>query len=280
MRKERQNDALNKTAMLRLKVGIGRNRPAKILLGIWAVMCLLIIPNVYRSMAVQKEENISSSSTINSALSSWTSSSSSSSSLPPLPLREESGFEPPKEVRLSQESTKKVDIEKKAGQTTIEEVSSRSLGQGIAEQQQKPVRPKEVIPTNVTRTTVRIPDYKKEQKRRLNILLLYPDDWRHDTIGKENPIIQTPFLDSLAEDYGIRFRQNAVTSSICWISRATLFTGQWASRHEAHKLYCPHFAAGYRWKNTTWPGILRQNGYYTGHIVSDGSSFSSSKELV
>jgi len=105
-------------------------------------------------------------------------------------------------------------------------------------------------------------------KKPLNILILYPDDWRHDTIGKENSIVQTPFLDSLA-DLGIRFRQNAVTSSICWVSRATLFTGQWASRHQSHKLICPHFAAGYLWNETSWPGILRHHGYYIGHVVRE-----------
>jgi hypothetical protein len=54
----------------------------------------------------------------------------------------------------------------------------------------------------------------------LNILLLYPDDWRHDTIGVAGtqPVI-TPFLDSFAKE-GVRFTHNCVTTSICWISRA------------------------------------------------------------
>ncbi len=64
-------------------------------------------------------------------------------------------------------------------------------------------------------------------RKRMNVIVLYPDDWRHNSIGKENPIIKTPFLDSLADE-GIRFRLNAVTTSICWKSRATLFSGQWA----------------------------------------------------
>jgi hypothetical protein len=109
-------------------------------------------------------------------------------------------------------------------------------------------------------------DTKASRKKPLNILILYPDDWRHDTIGKENSIVQTPFLDSLA-DRGIRFRQNAVTCSICWVSRATLFTGQWPSRHQSKKLICPHFAAGYLWKEASWPAILQKQGYYIGHVV-------------
>jgi hypothetical protein len=53
---------------------------------------------------------------------------------------------------------------------------------------------------------------------KLNILILYPDDWRWNSIGRENTLIQTPFLDSLGDE-GIRFRKNCVTSSVCWLSR-------------------------------------------------------------
>ena len=65
----------------------------------------------------------------------------------------------------------------------------------------------------------------------LNILVLYADDWRHDTLGVAgHPIVQTPHLDRHAAE-GVRFTRNAVTTSICGVSRATLFTGQWMSRH-------------------------------------------------
>jgi arylsulfatase len=103
-----------------------------------------------------------------------------------------------------------------------------------------------------------------KDRSRMNVVVLFPDDWRYNSIGAENPIIKTPFLDSLA-DQGMRFRQNAVTTSICWQSRATLFTGQWASRHKSYKLKCPHFAKGKNW-NSTWPAILRDDGYYVGHV--------------
>lgn len=56
----------------------------------------------------------------------------------------------------------------------------------------------------------------------LNIIILYPDDWRHDTIGAAGKYpVKTPFLDSLAAG-GVRFSQNCVTTSVCWISRATV----------------------------------------------------------
>lgn len=94
-----------------------------------------------------------------------------------------------------------------------------------------------------------------------NVLILFADDWRFDTLGAAgNPIVKTPNLDALAKD-GIRFTHNCVTTSICGISRATLFTGQWMSRHgstDFKELRKP-------WSDT-YPGIMRANGYYTGHI--------------
>ena len=59
----------------------------------------------------------------------------------------------------------------------------------------------------------------------LNILVLYADDWRYDTLGcAGNPVVQTPQLDRLARE-GMRFTQNRVTTAICGVSRASLFMG-------------------------------------------------------
>ena len=95
----------------------------------------------------------------------------------------------------------------------------------------------------------------------LNILVLFADDWRHDTLGiAGNPVVQTPSLDELAGQ-GVRFTHNCVTTSICGISRATLFTGQWMSRH-GNRSFKP-------WKtdwSLTYPGLLREHGYHVGHV--------------
>ena len=99
-------------------------------------------------------------------------------------------------------------------------------------------------------------------KKPLNIMLFYPDDWRHDSIGGVAPIVKTPYLNQLATE-GIRFTHNMVTTSICWISRATLFTGQYVSRHKSVSVRRTEF---YNTWNTSWPGLLRSHGYYTGHI--------------
>jgi len=75
-----------------------------------------------------------------------------------------------------------------------------------------------------------------EKQPPMNILLFYADDWRHDTMGAAgNPIVKTPFIDALAKE-GVRFVENCVTTSICWISRATLYTGQYLARHHFEML--------------------------------------------
>ena len=107
----------------------------------------------------------------------------------------------------------------------------------------------------------------KEHHEPLNVIIFYPDDMRYDSLqdvrGQE--LVKTPFLTELAKQ-GMRFTHNAVTTSICWVSRATLFTGQYSSQHGAEKLYCPRFTLRNYWK-WTWPNLLKEKaGYFTGHV--------------
>jgi len=47
----------------------------------------------------------------------------------------------------------------------------------------------------------------------LNIVVLYADDWRHDTLGiAGNHVVKTPHLDQLARE-GVRFTHACVTTS-------------------------------------------------------------------
>lgn len=99
------------------------------------------------------------------------------------------------------------------------------------------------------------------EERAPNIVLLYADDWRHDTLGcADNPTVRTPHLDRLAAE-GVRFTDAMVTTAICGISRASLLTGQWMSRHGNR---------GFDAFTTPWdetlPGLLRAQGYWTGHV--------------
>jgi arylsulfatase A-like enzyme len=95
----------------------------------------------------------------------------------------------------------------------------------------------------------------------MNILMLFADDWRHDTMSAAgNPIVKTPRIDALAEQ-GVRFTHNCVTTSICGVSRATLYTGQWMSRHG-----CRGFSMFKTPWSETYPELLRKNGYHTGFV--------------
>ncbi|MEY4386580.1 MAG: hypothetical protein RLY20_1863 [Verrucomicrobiota bacterium] len=95
----------------------------------------------------------------------------------------------------------------------------------------------------------------------LNILVLLADDWRFDSLGcAGNPVVQTPSVDRLAQE-GLRFTHACVTTPICGVSRASLFTGQWMSRHgdKAFDMFQTPWAE-------TYPGLLRTHGYYVGHV--------------
>ena len=97
--------------------------------------------------------------------------------------------------------------------------------------------------------------------RPMNVVVLYADDWRHNTLScAGNPVVRTAHLDQLAQE-GTRYTRACVTTAICGVSRATLFTGQWMSRHGNTA-----FAAFKTPWAETYPGLLRSNGYHTGHV--------------
>lgn len=127
----------------------------------------------------------------------------------------------------------------------------------------------DAVRSDATKGTQRNLTHQDQQQQEqtlgpLNVIILYPDDWRHDDLGDEVPMLQTPFFSWLATQ-GIRFTHNAVTTSICWISRATLFTGQWVSRHGATILSRPRFV-DHHWQHT-WPHLLQKyGGYWVGHV--------------
>mmetsp|Transcript_8181 Transcript_8181/g.11796 ORF Transcript_8181/g.11796 Transcript_8181/m.11796 type:complete len:433 (-) Transcript_8181:750-2048(-) len=96
----------------------------------------------------------------------------------------------------------------------------------------------------------------------MNIVLLYADDWTYKTLGAMgNTFVKTPHLDALASE-GILFTHNCVTTSICWISRATLYTGQHVSRHKSAKIEDSDVL--YENWNDSLYGMLAKNGYYNG----------------
>ena len=102
---------------------------------------------------------------------------------------------------------------------------------------------------------------------RPNIIFLLTDDQRWDAMGAMgNPIIQTPNMDRLAQE-GILFQNAYVTTSICAISRASIFSGQYARRHDIHDF--GSFFQPETWANS-YPMLLRNAGYHTGFVGKFG----------
>ena len=103
--------------------------------------------------------------------------------------------------------------------------------------------------------------------KRPNIIFLLADDQRADTLGcMGNPVIQTPNLDALAGD-GVLFRNAFVTTSICCTSRASILSGQYASRHGIES-----FSKSFRGEalRQTYPALFHAAGYRTGFIGKYG----------
>ncbi len=102
---------------------------------------------------------------------------------------------------------------------------------------------------------------------RPNLLVILTDDQRWDTLGAAgNPVIHTPHLDRLARE-GVRFANAFVTTSICCVSRASIFSGQYERRHgidNFDKAFTPA-----QWA-LTYPALLRAAGYRTGFIGKFG----------
>ncbi len=102
---------------------------------------------------------------------------------------------------------------------------------------------------------------------RPNIVFLLADDLRFDALGcAGNKIIQTPQIDSLASR-GVMFKNHFVTTSICCVSRASIFSGQYARRHgiiDFNQDFTPAALA------QTYPSLLRAAGYRVGFIGKYG----------
>jgi arylsulfatase len=97
----------------------------------------------------------------------------------------------------------------------------------------------------------------------LNVVLFYVDDWSYKTLGHLNGVVKTPHIDQLAR-HGISFSHNCVTTSICWQSRATLYTGLYASVHRQYSIHSDNmYDKTVPWKETLYPQLF-QAGYRVG----------------
>jgi arylsulfatase A-like enzyme len=104
-------------------------------------------------------------------------------------------------------------------------------------------------------------DTSSRDRKRPNILFVYPDQLRADTLGcTGNPAIKTPYFDRLAEE-GVRFDQAYTSFPLCTPFRASLFTGKYNHSTGVHANHHP-IPLG----QDFLPEILKANGYQTGYI--------------
>jgi len=105
--------------------------------------------------------------------------------------------------------------------------------------------------------------------RRPNILFLLTDDQRFDAVGYVNEAVLTPNIDKLART-SLRFRNMFVTTPICAISRASIFTGTYGRRHRCD--FTTPLSS--ELASHSYPALLRRAGYRTGFFgkygVGDG----------
>jgi len=102
---------------------------------------------------------------------------------------------------------------------------------------------------------------------KMNVVFLLADDLRWNSLGcMGNPVVITPNIDQLARE-GIRFNNACVTTAICMVSRATLLSGQYMSRHHVTKFGVELSEEGL---SETYPSVLRKAGYWTGYVGKYG----------
>jgi arylsulfatase A-like enzyme len=105
------------------------------------------------------------------------------------------------------------------------------------------------------------------QNKKPNIIFLFTDDQRWDALGAMgNSIIKTPNLDKMA-NAGVLFKNAYVTTSICCVSRASVLSGQYESRHGIND-----FVTSFKEEalKKTYPSLLKNEGYKIGFIGKYG----------
>ena len=97
-----------------------------------------------------------------------------------------------------------------------------------------------------------------------NLLFLLADQFRFDALGAENPLVQTPHLDALAEA-GARFTRAYTPLPVCAPARQALYTGRHPDSFGAYWNY-GFFPTPPISPEGAWPRALKAMGYSCGFI--------------
>lgn len=106
-----------------------------------------------------------------------------------------------------------------------------------------------------------------QAQKKMNVVYLLADDLRWNSLGcMGNQLLITPNIDQLSRE-GVRFDNACVTTSICMVSRASILTGQYMSRHKVTKF---NLELSDKNLSETYPAVLRKAGYWTGYVGKYG----------
>ena len=102
-----------------------------------------------------------------------------------------------------------------------------------------------------------------QQPARPNIVVILVDDWRWDEYGAAgHPFLETPSIDRMAAE-GVSFSRAYHATPLCSPNRASLLTGQYASRHGIRDNVAKDLTSH---RLPTFPAAIQRLGYETAFI--------------